>query len=150
MRKRRFPMRPQRNNPSGSPYCYRFPRQLCGSAVAKLISHFLRSMRPGKSARISRVAQSFDFTQIFQALLKLILRFEFQRVNFLSAAKAVHKNNSFTEPGGSIAVAFQKRQENACKSAATPNRWYTSRSTWGQRVLEAEARHFLLTTQRLG
>jgi hypothetical protein len=62
----------------------------------------------------------------------------------------VRTNNPFTEPGGSIAVAFQKRQENACKSPAAPNRWYTARSTWGQRVLEAEARHFLLTTQRLG
>jgi hypothetical protein len=50
-------------------------------------------MRPGKFARISRVAQPFNFSQIFQALLKLILRFEFQRVNFLSAVTAVRTDN---------------------------------------------------------
>jgi hypothetical protein len=39
------------------------------------------------------VTQPFDFSQIFQALLKLVLRFEFQRVNFLSAVRAVCTNN---------------------------------------------------------
>jgi hypothetical protein len=39
------------------------------------------------------VAQPFNFSQIFQALLKLILRFEFQRVNFLSAVTAVRTDN---------------------------------------------------------
>src|SRR5271154_6724417 len=150
MRKSRFAMRPQRNNPPRRAYFYSFSRQLLCAALAKLFSHLPRRMCPGKFSRIGRVTQPFDFSQIFQALLKLILRFEFQRVNFLSAATAVRASAPFTEPGGSIAVAFQKRQENACKTAATRNRWYTARSTWGQRVLEAEARHFLLTTQRLG
>jgi hypothetical protein len=107
-------------------------------------------MRPGKFPRVSRVAQPFDLSQILQALLKLILRFEFQRANFLSAVRAVRTNDPCRELGGSIAVAFQKRQESASKGAVNPKQWYTARSTWGQRVLEAEARHFLLTTQRLG
>ena len=68
------------------------------------------------------MAQPFDFSQILQALLKLILRFEFQRVNFLSAAGAMRTNDPFGEPGGSIAVAFQKRQENASKSATAEKR----------------------------
>ncbi len=96
------------------------------------------------------MAQPFNFSQIFQALLKLILRFEFQRVNFLSAAMAVHTNDPFREPGGSIAVGFQKRQENGPGRATLEKRWYTARSSWGQCVLEAEARHFHLTAQRLG
>src|SRR5271163_5135797 len=150
MRKSRFAMRPQRNNPPSRAYFYSFSRQLLCGALAKLFSHLTRRMCPRKFSRISRVAQPFNFSQIFQTLLKLVLRFEFQRVNFLSAARAVRYSSSFGEPGGSIAVASEKRQENASQSGAAEKRWYTAVSSWGQRVLEAEGRHFHLTTQRLG
>jgi hypothetical protein len=95
MRKRSFTMRPQRNNPPRRAYFYRFSRQLFRRALAKLSSHFLSRMRPGKFSRISRVAQTLNFSQIFQPLLKLILRLEFQRVNFLSAVTAVRTNDLF-------------------------------------------------------
>ena len=93
MRKRSFTMRPQRNNPPRCPYLYSLSRQLLRGALAKLFPHLSRRMRPGKPARINRVAQPFNLSLIFQALLKLILRFEFQRVNFLSAVTAVRTNN---------------------------------------------------------
>src|SRR5271169_3076597 len=124
MRKSRFAMRPQRNNPPRRAYFYSFSRQLLCAALAKLFSHLPRRMCPGKFSRIGRVAQPFNFSQIFQTLLKLILRFEFQRVNFLSAATAVHSSDPFGEPGGSIAVGFQKRQENGPGRARLEKRWY--------------------------
>lgn len=57
------------------------------------------------------MAKPFDFAQILEALLKLIERFKFQSVNFLSAARTWRWRGPFGEPGGSIAVGFRERQE---------------------------------------
>ena len=71
-------------------------------------------MRPGKLVRIGRVAQGFNFAQFLPALLKLVERFKFQQVNFLSAACTRTWRGTCEEPSGSIAVGFRERQETPC------------------------------------
>ena len=78
MRKSRLAMRPQRHDPAGDADFHRLGVQLVQRARAELFGHFLRRMRPGKLARVGRVAEGFNFAQLLQSLLKLIQRFKFQ------------------------------------------------------------------------
>src|ERR1700722_11902728 len=57
--------------------------QLLGSAFSVFLEDFFGCMRPGKSARVSGMAQGLDFALILAALLILVERFKFQHL-FLS------------------------------------------------------------------
>jgi hypothetical protein len=68
----------QRYNPPGDANFYGLRIQLFQRAPAKLLAHFLGGVRPGKLPGIGRMAEPFYFTQLLEALLKLIQRFKFQ------------------------------------------------------------------------
>src|ERR1700722_5338061 len=116
--------------------------QLLGSAFSVFLEDFFGCMRPGKSARVSGMAQGLDFALILAALLILVERFKFQHL-FLSticqsAARAT-SDEAFRRAGpeysGHLPRASRKRRG---KVTRRKTNGILRRLLGGRRVREAE------------
>ena len=94
-------MRPQRNNASRHAHVHVLRGQLLGRALAKLLGHLPGRVRPRKPVRISRVSERLDFVSVFCGVVET------------GRAAQIPTKGPFRESSGSIAVGFEKRQENA-------------------------------------
>ena len=129
-------MRPERDNATRHAHIHMLCGQLLGSTFAEFLGHLSGRVCPFELVRIRRVSQRLNFGQFFATLLKLVERLKFQR------------RVPFRESLGSIAVAFEKRQENAVTTDSSPVKHERYRCRFSTVIIAGEMP--LAPTTRLG